>query len=168
MSLNLPVAAPSGRSVCLRTKVVGGEDPAGLWQCHRGEPFPKSVDSGFPAQKQGLRSVSGSSLSLLHSWAHSARTIWFRRDRGPPPTGPELPGFSPRPAQKSFQKLDRQVKIRGSFLLLSLGCMWGYGEMANLLQLYSQDTKQRGPVNVEFEGAGGAMSPLFLCPISRQ
>lgn len=45
----------------------------------------------------------------------------------PPTPGPELPGFSPRPAQNSFHKLGCQVKIRGKFLLLSLGFVRSLG-----------------------------------------
>lgn len=128
MSLNLPVAAPSGRSVCLPTKVVGGENPAPVYgSATGGTRLSKVCALRVPGTETGsevcfrLQSVPASLLGSLR------KDDLVQTGRGPPPTGPELPGFSPRPAQKSFQKLDRQVKIRGSFLLLSLGCMWGYG-----------------------------------------
>ena len=128
MSLNPPVAAPSGRSVCLWTKVVGSEDPAPVYGSATGGTRLSKVCalrvSGTETGSEACFRLQSVPASLLGSLR---KDDLVQTGRGPPPTGPELPGFSPRLAQKSFQKLDRQVKFRGTYLLLSLGCMWGYG-----------------------------------------
>lgn len=46
--------------------------------------------------------------------------------KGPLLPGPELPGFSPRPAPNSFQKLSCQVQSSCKFLLVSPGLHAGF------------------------------------------
>ena len=134
----------------------------------QGEPdFPKYVHSGFPAQKRGLRPVSGSSRSLLHSWAHSARTIWFRRDGGHPQLARSYPDSHPGLPKRAFR--NSTAKLNSEALIFCY--LWAACGVMGRWQIYYNFTAGHyaaGTCKCRNSGAGGAVSPLFLRPISRQ
>lgn len=127
-----PPPAPTSSPVRLISGYSGGEPKpsTGLWQGHRRDLTPKmcaprvpSVETGRWGGGVGLQS-GPVPASLLGS--HCKDSL-VQTGLEPPTPGPELPGFSPRPAQNSFHKLGCQVKIRGKFLLLSLGFVRSLG-----------------------------------------
>lgn len=96
----------------------------GPWQCPGEGTSLSSVCAPRDPQHR-----DGGGVCLPPALVAASPPSWPCRDslvqtgRGPPLPGSELPGFSPRPAPNSFQKLNCQVKSRNKFLLLSLGLL---------------------------------------------
>lgn len=168
MSLNPPVAALSGRSVCLWTSVAGSEDPPRSMAVAQGEPdFPKCAHSGFPERNGAevcfrLQSVPPSLLGSLR------KDDLVQTGRGHPQLARSYPDSHPGPPKRALRNSTAKLKSEAVFFCY----LWAALGVVGRWQIYYNfiaGHQAAGTCKCRDSGAGGAMShSLSLCPISRQ
>lgn len=115
-----PPPAPTSSPVRLISGYSGGEPKpsTGLWQGHRRDLTPKMCAPRVPSVETGRwggGSVCNPVQSLLLSWAHTARTVWFRQDWSHPHLAQSCLDSHPGPPKTAFINSAAKLKSEASF-----------------------------------------------------